>query len=176
VLQPHYARLGTHLHVFLFQENTLGQTLHVFPGHASLGLDTILTLMLESGMGETVRQLTVVGQEEQSFTFKIQPPDRVDSPLHVDQVQHGRPAVGIADGRDITGRLIEHDVDLGLFRLDAAAIHFNHILHRIHPGPQCGDNLVVDSDAARLYHCLSFTPGGNAGVCQDFLEAFFHNV
>ena len=66
----------------------------------------------EGGMHEPMREVAVVGQEQQPFTVGVEPPD-VEEPLRPvgDEIAHGRPAACVTHRAEHTPRLVQGQVD-----------------------------------------------------------------
>jgi len=77
-------------------------------------------------MGEPVRELSVVREQQGAGSVGVEAADRDDADSEVDQVDHGAPALGIADGRDGSGGLVQEDVRVGL-RLERAAVELDAV-------------------------------------------------
>jgi hypothetical protein len=79
----------------------------------------ILFFQFEFRMGDAVEQFPIIGQKEQSGCLAIEPADRNDALGDVYQFEHGVTAALVRRGRDVTGRLVEHQV--------TTALPFDHI-------------------------------------------------
>ncbi len=135
--------------------------------------DPVFFLVLVAWMGQLVGQVAVIGHEDQPFRVIIQPPYRVEVPLHRHQVAHRRPVPRIGDSRKDSPGLMEGHIDK-LFRpLDRFPIDTDLI-----PG---SIGLIPQADRLSVY---LHPPGGDqffiapagpiAGPRQDFLYSFFH--
>ena len=62
-------------------------------------------------MGEPVGELAVVGQQDQAGGVGVEAPHRVEAPLRVDELDHGRAPARLARRRHHPGRLVD-DPDL----------------------------------------------------------------
>ena len=58
-------------------------------------------------MGEQLGELAVVGEQDQPGAVRVEAPDRVEPPPRAHELDHGRPPVRVARGRDHAGRLVE---------------------------------------------------------------------
>ncbi len=68
-------------------------------------------------VGEAVGQLAVVGEQQQAGRVGVEPADRVEARLALDQADHRRPRSGLLRGRDDAGRLVDRP-DLTRLRAD----------------------------------------------------------
>ncbi len=139
-------------------------------GRTTEGEDVVLLRQPVARMHHPVGDVTVVGQEQQALGVAVEPTDWIDPLPDVDQV-HDRPPVPLVAGRrNVAPRLVEQDVarflgtqqrpidsDLGRARVDL--------------GPELGDDLAVDRDAASLNHPLRAAAGGDTAGREDSLEA-----
>jgi hypothetical protein len=76
-------------------------------------------------MGESVRQLAVVGHQDQSLALIIQPAHRMDGARNINKVAHRPASVAgfrLHGGQDIA-RFVQRDVDQRLCRRDGLAVH-----------------------------------------------------
>ena len=69
---------------------------------------------LVARMGQAVRQLAVVGQQDQAGGVGVEPADRVQARAVGHELDDRRAAVGVARGRDDAGRLVERVDDARL--------------------------------------------------------------
>jgi hypothetical protein len=96
---------------------------------------------------ELLRQVAVVGDDQQSFAVFIQPPHGEQPRLiGIEQVDHPRPSFRIAVRREYAGRLVE-DVILLPFHAERFGVECDLLLLRIDPGAQLGDHLPINRDA-----------------------------
>lgn len=66
-------------------------------------------------VGNPVGEITVVGDEDQAFGVRIEPPHRVEALVTVDEVDHRASSMGIAGGADDTfGFVEEMSLDVGM--------------------------------------------------------------
>ncbi len=64
---------------------------------------------------EPVRELAVIGQQQQAFTGVVESADRIDaSPDAAEQVHHGGPLLRIAHGSDVSFWLVQQQVHVTL--------------------------------------------------------------
>ncbi len=72
---------------------------------------------MRTGLGEFLGEGTIVGHEEQTFAGIVEAANRIDAfGLLGEEIHDGGAAFGIADGGDITFRLVEEEIDEGLGR------------------------------------------------------------
>jgi hypothetical protein len=66
-------------------------------------------------MCKSIRELAVIGHQDQSFTFIIQPAHRVKISGHVHKITHGSAPIALLslNGSQYIARLVQRDVDLG---------------------------------------------------------------
>ena len=120
---------------------------------------------------QQVSEIAVVGDDQRAFHVVVEPPHRVDALGDLLEIRLDRlPPLGIAQGGDHPGRLVEQVVHLVLRLADGAAIHRDHVLVQIRLAPQLADDLAVDGDLALLDQLLALAPRGHAGVGEDLLQ------
>src|SRR6476659_1470309 len=82
-------------------------------------------------MSQAECEIAVVGEENQAISLVVQPPDRIeDRPLFGEQIAYLPAAVWIGPGRDISGGLVQGDIELAL-RLDRHPIHRDGVVERV---------------------------------------------
>ena len=78
-------------------------------------------LHVRGSMRELLRQITVIGKQQQTFAGVVETSYGIDANANVtNQVHHRRTAFGIAGGCHVPLGLVEHDVNVAIRRLDAA--------------------------------------------------------
>jgi len=75
----------------------------------------------------------------------------------------------VVAGADVTGGLVERDVELA-FDLAAFAVHFNVVVEGIHLGAEQADDLAVDGHAAIQDELLGGAARGDARLGEKFLQ------
>ena len=127
----------------------------------------------ERWVQQPMGQVTIVGEQEQSFGVLIESSDGVEPLVQVDEVHHGRPSFGVAGGGDDALWLVQHQVAHSGVDDDALTVDLYHVRHSVHSVAQGGD-LAVDRHAAGDDEHFRGPPGGDPGRCKDFLEAISH--
>src|SRR5580693_8552463 len=126
---------------------------------------------LEAGVGEPVRQLTVVGEQHQALGVVVQPAD-MEEPLGLvaEEVRDGPPAARVRHRRQHLGRLVEGQVDQARLGRDALAVDPDHLGLRVDPGAEPAHRLAVDLNPAGADHLLAVPATAESGLGQDFLQ------
>lgn len=124
-----------------------------------------------AGVHHAVGDVAVVGQEEQPLGVAVEAADRVDPLADIDQVHHRPPLALVARGGDVAARLVEEEV-AGSLGAQQVAVDPDLGGAGIDLGPELGDDLAVDVDAARPDQFLRPAAGGNAARGEDSLQAF----
>ena len=126
-------------------------------------------------MHEAVGQLTIVGENQQTFRIRIQAPNVEESLARHDAVSHK-----IADARSPKlifhrgvhpTRLVQRKVLVFLIHVHAHTINANDVHVRVHAHALLADDFAVDLNAAFVDHQLAVTARSNARLRQDFLQA-----
>ncbi len=98
------------------------------PGH----LHQVSLLHARSGLRQQVRQLAVVGHQQQAFALVVKPPHRIQPFLHLrEELHHRRPAFGIAHRGHVALRLVQHKIPVPLGAMQQLAVHANVVARRI---------------------------------------------
>ena len=87
----------------------------------------------------------VVRQQDQALGGHVEPADREQARHRRHQVHHGRPPLGVAARADDAARLVEHQVDGRLRRLDADAVDADVVLLEVGLGAELAHGLAVDA-------------------------------
>jgi hypothetical protein len=157
----------------ILQEHALFKHADLAVGEHSLYLGKVRLGELVLGVGDQMRKVTVVGQEQKTFRIVIQPPHRVDPHLDaLQQIVHHGPALRIGHGRDESGRFVQHDVGRRLLGIDQFAVHLDVIFRGISLGPQLGDHLTVHAHSAFGYKLFRGSAGCDPGGRYDLLQTF----
>jgi hypothetical protein len=101
------------------------------------------------GRGQAMRELAVVGQQQQSFAVIIQAAHRKHAfadPAH--QVHHGLPTLRVGNRGHAFLGLVERDIGQVFGRVQRASVDLDVIIVYIGLGTQLGDGLPVHRNAA----------------------------
>lgn len=122
-------------------------------------------------MHDPVGEITVVGEQQQSFGVAVEPSHGIDAFGHVDETHHRPPVALILDGRDEAARLVEQEVARPL-AFDRVAIDENDRVVWISFRAELGDDLAVDADAAGGDQFLGGASRSDASGRENALQAF----
>jgi hypothetical protein len=122
----------------------------------------ILLIDLETRMGELLRQFTVVGQKQQTFSFRIQTSDGKQlGTLFGQKIKDGVARMDIFSSRNESGGLMQHNCkrwsDVNKF-----AIHFDVVAGARLRTEIC-TNLAVNGDAPRGDQLVATAAGTKTG-------------
>jgi hypothetical protein len=106
-------------------------------------------------MHHAVRELTVVGEEEQPFRVAVEPADRVEALRGLHQLHHGLAIAVVAGGGNESARFVEHDVTTTL-RPHDLAVDPDFVVDWIGFGTKLGDGCAVHRNPARNDHLLGY--------------------
>ena len=110
-------------------------------------------------MGEPFGDLAVIGEHQHTGSVLVEPADReYPGAAFLEQVHHGLFGVRVACSRDITLRLVHHDVDLFL-TADSLTVELDVVGEYVDLRAKLGDNLVVYSHDACLDILVSLAAG-----------------
>ena len=117
------------------------------------------------GRSDAVRELAVIGEDEQTFAGIIESADGEHAFLHATQQVHdGLASFWIGDRGDAFARLVERDVDMGARGFEQCAVHFDVVGFEIRFGAELGDNFAVHHHAALKNHVFGLATAGYAGL------------
>ena len=120
-------------------------------------------------MGEQVGQFAVVGDQDQTFARHVEPADH-EQPLAVGrEIDHARPAIGIASRRDDAERFVDQIIDQPAAR-QRLAIDANIGRVGIDLRAERGDGAAIDGDAAGGDQFFAFSPAADSGRSQQLLQ------
>ncbi len=134
-------------HVPVVDPNAIAKVLECPVGRPLIGQDVVFLGELVAGVHDAVGQFPVIRQEEQPFGVPIQPTDRIQALLRLDEVHDRPPLAVVLHGRDVTGRLVQQHRPEPL-RAGDLAVDLNLVGYRVDPGAEFGHNDAIDEDAA----------------------------
>lgn len=148
-------------------------------------------------MRQMLRQLAIIGEQQQPLGIGIEPADREDALTDIGREQIDRADLGpLGDVRAIHALgLVEEEIDaaalrfLGRFRLsagpslpaptrketDAFAIDNDTVDCGVDKDRQAGDDVSIHFNPPGKHHLLHRPPGCDARRRQHFLNALFHD-
>ena len=131
----------------------------------------VLALDFVARVEQARREFPVVGEQEQTLRVVVEPSNGIDVLAHLgEQVEHGRPALGILPGRHVAARLVEQDVAVLRGDTHALAIHPDVVAGRVGPGPEFEDGDPVHGHAAIHDQRLGRAPRRDTRCGEDLLE------
>jgi hypothetical protein len=152
-----------------FQESIENRWLHTALDRSQIDLaDTI------PRVSQPQAELTVIGQEKQTFGVVIEPADGIKvRPLLGKKIKDTGARLRVLSGTDATARFVDRHIEQ-LLLSDGTSVDSDAIGVGIDFGPEEADGLTVDGDAAAEDHLFARTAGGDAGAGEEFLEADLH--
>jgi hypothetical protein len=140
-------------------------------GRSHQSEDVILLVEAVARMHDAIRDVAIVGQEQQALGVAVEPADGID-PLGNRHQIHYRAAVAlILGGGDVAARFVEQDVAWPL-RLEQLAVDANSRASRIGLGAELGHDGAVDADAAGANQLFGGTARTDASRGEDSLQPF----
>src|SRR6185437_1550877 len=119
---------------------------------------------------QRVRQLAVVGQQQQPFARIVQPAHRKHPLAAANQPHHRGPVLRIADGRYISLGLVHDVIAKPLRTMQQLAIHADMVPRNIGFCAQFGYSSAVDLHAPCQDEFLGLAPRAYTGSGQDLLQ------
>jgi hypothetical protein len=133
--------------------------------------DVIFLGQLVPRMHDPMRDIAIVGQQEQALGVAVKPSDWKNPFADPNKVHH-RPAIAlVACGSDVPGRFVEHQIAQWWLANDLV-VDPDFIGGGISARAQLGHDLAVDRDAAFGDQCFGGASGGNAASGEYALESF----
>ena len=109
-------------------------------------------------MRHLVREVAVVGDEDQTFGVKVETADGIDALAHAaNEIDHGAAALRIFDRGHHFLRLVEEDVAVRLGLCDQLAVDFDVMAIGVRSRSELGDDAAVHGHAPFTNHHLGFT-------------------
>jgi hypothetical protein len=125
----------------------------------------------EHGGGE----VAIIGEKHQAAGAVVKRTDGIDTfRKATEKIAERLTAFGIGKRGDNFGRLVHEQINVAALGFHEAAGGFDLVARGIGLGAQFRDDFTVDADLAGKDELLGVATRGNAGVGDDFLEAFEH--
>ncbi len=104
-------------------------------------------------MGDSKEEFAVVRQQQEPGGLAIEPADRDHALRHVDQIEHRSAPALVGGGRNITRRLVQHEIAPAL-PLDELPVDPDLLSRRVNSNPQLAHDRPVDTHAPFNNHLL----------------------
>lgn len=145
----------------------------LIPG--SLQRYRVLFLDLITGVSDTLRQLPIVGQEEQALGLRVQPADAKEpAKFQWKQIKNSVASVNIFASADEASGLMQHNGNRRL-DVDKSAIDLNVIAWSRLDGEVCA-NLPINRHSAGRDQLVASPPRADAGGGEVAIEAHAMSV
>jgi hypothetical protein len=123
--------------------------------------------------GQLIRELAIVGHQQQALTHVVKPADRVKSLAHLFKELHDRgTTLGVLHRGHKAFRFVQNEIAQALRALQQLSIHADVVASRIGLGAQLGHNLAVDLNSPFFDQLLSAPPARHTRLRQNLLQAF----
>jgi hypothetical protein len=119
--------------------------------------NVILLVQSVSGVHHAIRDIAVIGQQQQPLGIAIEPANRVDAFRNLDQIHDGAAISFIFDGSDVAAGFVQQDVARAL-RFQNLAVDSNDRANWIGFRSQFGDHLAIDIDPTGTNQFLGVAP------------------
>jgi hypothetical protein len=124
-----------------------------------------------AGVGDFVDKIAVVGEQYQPLRVGVEAPRGLELDAgDTHQINDFLLRMGIADGGDVAGRLVEGDIAALTRLLQALAIDRDLLGCRIYLNAHLGNDYVVYFNPATCNELLGATARGHPGIGDGFLE------
>src|SRR5262245_3838306 len=122
-------------------------------------------------MSQPVRELTIVGQQDQALRLVVKPADMEQALVVIGhQVRDRRPAPVIRHSAEHASWLVECEVDKVRAGRDSLTVHPDHLGLRVDSGAEPADDLSVDLYPPGTYELLASTPAAYARCREHLLQ------
>jgi len=166
--EPPRARGGGHA---VLQRHALAQPAQCRLPHRRVAhLRAVDARHLERRVREPVRELAVVGEQEQPGRVRVQAADRVEPLAAAHERDDRRAPLRVLRGADVAGRLVERIDHVAALEGDPGAVDRDRVLLP-HVACRVAHDLATDGHAAGEHELLGGAAGGDAGMSQVFGEA-----
>src|SRR5215472_8060525 len=174
--QPHFRRRRFYPPPILERDGyAVPQPLERLPRRPSADLHVVRFRNVRGRTCQSLRQLPIVGQQQQSLARIVQTPDRIQSfSLLSEQFHHRWASLRVARRRDVPLRLVQQQVNALLRRLHRCAVHTNAIVRRVGFRPKLRHGLSIHRDPPCADQLLRLPTRSDSGSSQDFLQSFGH--
>jgi hypothetical protein len=123
-------------------------------------------------VGQSLRQLAVVGEQQQPLGVGVEAPDVEEPLLATSQViPHARPTAVVGHGRLDPPRLVEREHDVPRSRRDAHAVDLDDGRPGVDPQALLEHDPTVDLDPAFVDHLFAGPPASDPCGCQHLLKS-----
>ena len=127
-----------------------------------------------AGMEKGVHHIPVVGQQNQTFAFIVQPPHRIQTHRVVLELVHHRyPAFRVRGSAHFPYQLIVGNVVLLFLNGNRLTVH-RYLIPILHLNAHFGHHLTVHRHVAFADQLFRRTARGNAAKGKIFLQAHWH--
>ncbi len=135
----------------------------------------VLLVELVPGMHDAIRDITIIGQQQQALRVAIEPADRINAFRDLHEIHHRAAIALIFDGRDVSARFVEQNVTWPL-RLKDSAIDTNDGSDWVGLRTKLSHDHAVDIDPPSTDQFLGITPRAHASGGQNTLKPFHRRV
>jgi hypothetical protein len=167
--QAHHRRRGA----FALDAHAAAHPVQAVLGRLAAHARVVLPLDLVFRMEQLLGERAVIGQEQQSFGVVVEAAHRVDVLADVgQQVEHGRPPLGVLARRHVAPRLVEQDVAMTRGDADARTVDADVVASRFCARSEFQHGGAVHRDAALRDERFGGPTRGDACGREDLLKPF----
>ena len=142
-------------------------------GNALVGavdMSHVFLLHAEFRVCQSMCQLAVIGEEQESFGLRVQSPDGIHAWRVGNQVDHSLSFVGVLCRGDDASGFVQQVIDEIGPNTDRCPIHLDDVMAHVDPLTQAGE-VTIDRDATRFDHLLAHAARTPASRGEHFLES-----
>jgi hypothetical protein len=137
-------------HACLRDAHTMTQLVQLFFRRIPRNFHQIRLGHVRGCLGQLVRKVSIVSEEQQTFGAVIEPANRIHArTIRRQQVHHRRPSLRIGHRGHVSARLIHHQVHVVPAHANWLAAHLDAVAIHIGFGAQFGHHVSVYGDLSR---------------------------
>jgi len=158
-----------------FGAGFLTEAFKFFEGEAALDLDVVELRKIRPVFEHLRGEAAVVGEQDEATGGVVEAADGINAlGKTAKEIAKGFAAFGIGERGDHIGRLVHDEINGAFLGFDSVASGLDFVFGRVRFGAEFGYGFAVDANLAGEDELLGVAAGSDAGVGDNFLEAFEH--
>ena len=158
-----------------FGAGFLAEAFKFFEVEAPLDLDVVELRKIRPVFEHLRGEAAVVGEQDKAAGGVVEAADGINAlGKTAKEIAKGFAALGIGERGNHIGRLVHEEISGAFLGFDSMAGSFDFVFGRIRFGAEFGYGFAVDANLSGEDQLLGVAAGSDAGVGDDFLEAFEH--
>ena len=163
--------LGRRRHTFLELDATT-QTVEVVRARHARHESRVVLVHVVGRVEKLLADVAVGGKEEEARRVTVESSHGKEPGIAVggDELGDAGPSHGVAHGREVARRLVEHEVDAALRDRAHGAVDGHHVHVRVDLAAELGHDLTVDANAPGGHETLGTAPARDARPGEKALK------